>query len=68
MLEHNRTLATLDVQNNQIGDEGLVRLAQALQVNMSLQTLKLGGNAFAAVGCRALSLALEQCNWLQKLL
>ena len=41
MLEVNRTLTSLDLQWNEIGQEGALALAEAVQVNHTLTSLDL---------------------------
>jgi len=42
MLQANKTLKTLSLFNNAIGDDGAKILAAALQLNNSLETIRIG--------------------------
>ncbi|CAF1456464.1 unnamed protein product [Adineta steineri] len=54
-----QTLTTLDLQNNQVGDEGAQDLANALQINKTLTILDLGCNQIGAKGVKHLADALQ---------
>jgi Ran GTPase-activating protein (RanGAP) involved in mRNA processing and transport len=44
LIEHSRTLDSLDVGKNQLGPRGVAELAAALQPSSSLRTLRLGSS------------------------
>ena len=58
-----QSLTTLNLGSNQIGDEGMRHLSEALQAQpqafQSLTTLNLGGNRIGSEGMRHLSKALQ---------
>lgn len=67
-LKLNKGLKTLCLRNNsQLGDIGAVELADALQVNTTLQAINLEWNHIELKGIRALTLALQQNSSLQSL-
>jgi Ran GTPase-activating protein (RanGAP) involved in mRNA processing and transport len=48
-LHHNSSLTSLDIGNCEIGDEGLIHLAECLTVNTTLQTIAMHSNRFTSV-------------------
>jgi Ran GTPase-activating protein (RanGAP) involved in mRNA processing and transport len=58
-LQINSTLTTLDLYDNEIGDEGAKHLAQTLQINRTLTTLHLYSNQIGAEGAEHLAEALQ---------
>jgi len=64
---HGFKLTTLNLTNNDIGDDGTRALAEALPRNQALQTLNLGRNEIGDDGARALAEALPRNQALQTL-
>ncbi|KAG0059741.1 hypothetical protein BGZ89_000158 [Linnemannia elongata] len=58
-LKTKSTLTTLDLSENEIGDNGAVALAEALKTNSTLTALYLGSNSIGDNGAVALSEALK---------
>jgi Ran GTPase-activating protein (RanGAP) involved in mRNA processing and transport len=63
----NRVLTTLDLENNKIGGEGAMAIAEALKVNAVMTTLDLGGNNIGVEGAKAIAEALKVNAVLTKL-
>jgi hypothetical protein len=55
-------LEELQIERNQIGDDGTVLVAQALQNNSSLKRLDYGQNAIGESGWQAFTTALQEHN------
>ena len=64
---NNRTICTLDISNNKIGDLGAQEIAEALHENTTLQTLNISYNIIQVVGARAIAGALRANKALQNL-
>ncbi|KAG0074152.1 hypothetical protein BGZ90_010976, partial [Linnemannia elongata] len=58
-LKTNPTLATLDLNNNSIGDNGSKALAETLKTNLTLITLYMRSNSIGNNGDQALAEALK---------
>ncbi|KAF9556315.1 hypothetical protein EC968_008315 [Mortierella alpina] len=58
-LKTNSTVATLDLWDNSIGDDGAKTLAEALKTNRTVATLNLSGNSIGSDGAKALAEALK---------
>ena len=54
-LRCNQSLRSLKLQDNKIGDDGVVLLAGAIKSHPTLETLWLGSNPFGAIGMEALA-------------
>jgi len=61
------SLSVLDLQVNDIGNEGILAIAIALRTNSTLTDLNLRKNQFGDEGARALGQALEKNNTLEAL-
>lgn len=59
-LQLNDSLAVLDLEENQIEDDGADALAEALLLNRSITTVNLAENCFGDYGARALACALRE--------
>jgi len=66
-LARNSRLAFLDISSNSIGDEGAVRLSEALIFNRTLRELNLENCSIFPTGCAALSRALKANTSLRSL-
>ena len=60
MLEVNRTLTSLNLQWNEIGQEGALALAEAVQVNHTLTSLDLEFNDVGRVGVGYLATGIQE--------
>jgi len=60
MLNFNKFLVELNVQETELGNTGATMVAQALHINASIVKLNLSGNHIGHVGCLMLSLSLEE--------
>jgi len=58
-LKVNTVLDTLDLQNNDFGDEGAIMIAEALKVNTAIEWLGLYGNGIGDAGAAAIAEALK---------
>lgn len=58
-LKPNKTLTTLHLAGNKLGDEAIGMLSKALSYNRSLTTLNLSDNQIGAVGARSLATYLR---------
>eukprot|EP00811_Abedinium_folium_P011477 NODE_20627_length_789_cov_6.936556.p2 GENE.NODE_20627_length_789_cov_6.936556~~NODE_20627_length_789_cov_6.936556.p2 ORF type:complete len:138 (-),score=24.77 NODE_20627_length_789_cov_6.936556:13-426(-) len=67
MLDHNRTLTSLFLSRNEIGDAGAQALAKALRSNNHLEYLSLSGNEIGDAGAQALAAMLHQNRTLKDL-
>ena len=63
----NKTLMTLNLYGNDLGDRGAEALAMALRVNATLTHVHLGGNEITCKGCVKIGQALDWNNRLQRL-
>ena len=63
----NKTLYTLDISNNKIGDLGAQEIARALYENTTLQTLNISYNNIQVDGAKAIAAAFYENRALQNL-
>eukprot|EP00455_Lapot_gusevi_P003253 TRINITY_DN11333_c0_g1_i6.p1 TRINITY_DN11333_c0_g1~~TRINITY_DN11333_c0_g1_i6.p1 ORF type:complete len:717 (-),score=106.78 TRINITY_DN11333_c0_g1_i6:52-2202(-) len=66
-LRDNRTLLILDLEGNDIGDEGIEVIADSLLYNRTLTQLNVASNRIEVAGGQALAYALSQNNVLSVL-
>lgn len=67
MLEKNTSLRKLSLDSNHIGDDGAIRLGQALEKNLTLQVLWLYENRITQKGIKFISKGLLKNTSLQQL-
>jgi len=62
-----KILHTLNLQRNDIGDEGIIHLSGALSQMPGLRNLNIGNNSFADRGMSTLSASLQKLLHLERL-
>lgn len=65
--QRNRSLQSINLRFNNIGDAGAVALGDSLKFNTTLLEMDLGGNAIGEEGGEALAHGLMEMNALTKL-
>eukprot|EP01028_Stygiella_incarcerata_P004576 TRINITY_DN2007_c1_g2_i5.p1 TRINITY_DN2007_c1_g2~~TRINITY_DN2007_c1_g2_i5.p1 ORF type:complete len:573 (-),score=126.82 TRINITY_DN2007_c1_g2_i5:169-1887(-) len=68
MLEKNSRLLNLDISGNEsVGDEGWIRIAEALEINTSLDTLNMSSCGIGSAAAKRIAQMLEKNSSLIKL-
>eukprot|EP01083_Nonionella_stella_P093463 261956_1 len=61
-IEENSTLTDLRLSDNNIGEEGILSIAEMVSVNRTLQSLEVSRNSFSHIGASHLAMALSGKN------
>ena len=67
ILMQNKTVTELNLSSNQIGDDGIEKLANALRVNNTLQNLDVSNNKIGNRGVESLANALKENKTLKSI-